>query len=245
MNREKLNAFFEENPFAKLSEVVTQLLYDEIVVLGLAPASKLNINQIATDLGISRTPVVEAINRLKAIGFVDTFDNMSGFYVTDMNLRDMIDLFNARSAIECEAAALCAERASEADIFRLETLANEFKSAIPNDGNSAKSIQDTDLPFHKLIVECSGNKYLIRSYNELLPNLTMYQSSLPKFVKSEINNPWSAQVMHQHGAIVSAIKLHIPTLARQTMAEHVKSSINFVAHSDITEDPFVTVKRSL
>lgn len=70
MNREKLESYLEKNPFAKLSDVVTQILYDEIVVLDIPPTSKLNINQIATDLGISRTPVVEAINRLQAIGFV-------------------------------------------------------------------------------------------------------------------------------------------------------------------------------
>ena len=100
MNREKLENYLEQNPFAKLSDVVTQILYDEIVVLDIPPASKLNINQIATDLGISRTPVVEAINRLQAIGFVETKPRTSGFYVTDMNLRDMIDLYDARTAIE-------------------------------------------------------------------------------------------------------------------------------------------------
>ena len=50
--------------------------------------------------------------------------------------------------------------------------------------------------------------------------------------------------MHQHGAIVSAIKLHIPSLARQSMAEHIRSSLNFVAYSDTTDDPFWIVKRS-
>ena len=101
MNREKLESYLEKNPFAKLSDVVTQILYDEIVVLDIPPASKLNINQMATDLGISRTPVVEAINRLQAIGFVETRPRTSGFYVTDMNMRDMIDLYDARTAIEC------------------------------------------------------------------------------------------------------------------------------------------------
>ena len=80
MNREKLENYLEQNPFAKLSDVVTQILYDEIVVLDIPPASKLNINQIATDLGISRTPVVEAINRLQAIGFVETKPRTSGSF---------------------------------------------------------------------------------------------------------------------------------------------------------------------
>lgn len=242
MNHERLEEYLDKNPFAKLSDVVTQILYDEIVVLDIPPASKLNINQIATDFGISRTPVVEAINRLQAIGFVEQKPGYSGFYVTDMTLRDMIDLYDARTAIECEAAALCADKASAEAIARLDSLATEFKKAVPRmDGTMLK---ETDMPFHKLIVETSGNKYLIRSYNELLPNLTMYQGSWTKFINPDHVNPWSSQVVHQHGAIVSAIKLHIPTLARQSMADHIKSSLNFMAYSDNTDDPFWIVKRS-
>ena len=79
LTAENIRRITEKNPFAKLSEVVTQILYDQIVVLDIPPASKLNINQIATDLGISRTPVVEAINRLQAIGFVETKPKASGF----------------------------------------------------------------------------------------------------------------------------------------------------------------------
>ena len=242
MNREKLESYLEKNPFAKLSDVVTQILYDEIVVLDIPPASKLNINQIATDLGISRTPVVEAINRLQAIGFVETRAHTSGFYVTDMSLRDMIDLYDARTAIECEAAALCAEKASPEQIAQMDSLAAEFKKAIPKlDGVRLK---ETDMPFHKLVVQSSGNKYLIRSYNELLPNLKMYQGSWPKFINPGSTNPWSSQVVHQHVAIVSSIKLHIPALARQAMAEHIKSSLNFIAYCDDNEDVFAKFKRT-
>ena len=241
MNREKLESYLEQNPFAKLSDVVTQILYDEIVVLDVPPASKLNINQIATDLGISRTPVVEAINRLQAIGFVETRPRSSGFYVTDMNMRDMIDLYDARTAIECEAAALCAENASPEAIAQMDSLATEFKKAVPKlDGIRLK---ETDMPFHKLIVDSCGNKYLIRSYNELLPNLKMYQGSWTKFINPGSTNPWSSQVVHQHVAIVSAIKLHIPALARQSMADHIRSSLNFVAYCDDKGDPFAIFKR--
>lgn len=241
MDRGKLQSYLEHNPFAKLGNAVTQMLYDEIVVLDIPPASKLNINQIASELGISRTPVAEAIQKLQAIGFVETHPNSSGFYVTDMTLRDMIDLYNARAAIECEAAALCAEDAPAEAIQKMEALANEFKKAIPK--NDGKTLRDTDMPFHGLIVEACGNKYLIRSYNELLPNLTMYQGSWIRFIDPEQVNPWSSQVVHQHSAIATAIKMRLPLLARQAMAEHIKSSLSFVAYSDNTPDPFWIVKK--
>ena len=123
----------------------------------------------------------------------------------------------------------------------MDSLAAEFKKAVPKlDGIRLK---ETDMPFHKLIVDSCGNKYLIRSYNELLPNLKMYQGSWTKFINPGSTNPWSSQVVHQHVAIVSAIKLHIPALARQSMADHIRSSLNFVAYCDDKGDPFAIFKR--
>ena len=164
------------------------------------------------------TPIYDRYFMMKVkIGQITAQSNIAMY--PDMNLRDMIDLYDARTAIECEAAALCAENASPEAIAQLDSLATEFKKAVPKlDGIRLK---ETDMPFHKLIVEASGNKYLIRSYNELLPNLKMYQGSWTKVINPGSTNPWSSQVVHQHVAIVSSIKLHIPTLARQTMSEHI------------------------
>jgi DNA-binding GntR family transcriptional regulator len=64
MNHEKLQKYLDQNPFAKLRDVVAQLLYDEIISLDIIPGTKLNINQIAANLGISRTPVAEAVAQL-------------------------------------------------------------------------------------------------------------------------------------------------------------------------------------
>lgn len=181
MNREKLESYLEKNPFAKLSDVVTQILYDEIVVLDIPPTSKLNINQIATDLGISRTPVVEAINRLQAIGFVETRPKASGFYVTDMNLLDMIDLYDARTAIECEAAALCADKASPEAIAQLDSLATEFKKAVPR--------MDGKKLFHNVIRECcavanakgvkmDADEFIRVDHQHIIDNISDYYPSM-------------------------------------------------------------------
>ncbi len=241
MNREKLETYLSGNPFAKLSEVVTKLLYDEIIELGLPPRSKININQIASDFGISRTPVAEAVNRLRSIGFVETHDNMSGFFVADINLRDMMELYDARSAIECEAAALCAQRITPEDLLKLENLTTDFKRAI-NTLDSA-SLLESDMAFHRLIVEASLNKYLLRSYNEIAPNLMMYQRSWISPMKSGSENPWLSQILHQHDAIVSAIKLHLPGLAREAMTDHIKSSLSFFAYSGSSDETLLNLGR--
>ena len=78
MNQQLLQERLNKNPFAKLGDVVADLLFDEIVSLNLVPATKLNINNISKELGISRTPVTEAINKLVSIGFVEVRPNASG-----------------------------------------------------------------------------------------------------------------------------------------------------------------------
>ena len=70
MEQYTLRQYMEKNPDAKLRDIVADMLYDEIVSLRIAPGAKLNVNQLASSLGISRTPVAEAIARLTDIGFV-------------------------------------------------------------------------------------------------------------------------------------------------------------------------------
>lgn len=242
MKREQFQLYLDANPGAKLRDVVSQMLYDEIVSLCIAPGTKLNVNSISSALGISRTPVAEAIMNLCEKGFVVTKPETSGFFVIDLSLRDMIDLYDVRTAIECEAAALCTERADEQTVKELDRLANEFAQCVIRkdyDGMIA-----TDMPFHGLIVKSCGNKYIQKCYSMLLPNLTMYQSSMIKFISSTDDNPWSPSVIYNHVAVVEAIKMHIPDLAKQAMADHVKSSLNFTMFSGGGTDPFSGVRKN-
>lgn len=229
MEREKLQNYLDQNPFAKLRDVVAQLLYDEIISLNITPGTKLNINQIAANLGISRTPVAEAVAQLCERGFVVTRPDAGGHFVLDLSMSDMINLYRVRAAIECEAAALCTERASSAVIAQLDTLANEFRDCVIKKDNHG--MIETDMPFHSLIVTSSRDPYVIKCYNLLLPNLTMYQASMVEFISSSRENPWSSSVSYNHTAIVSAIKMHIPDLARQAMSDHVTASLNYTMFS--------------
>ena len=70
MDQYQLKEYINANPDTKLRDLVAQLLYDEIVALRLNPGAKLNVNQISASLGISRTPVTEAIAKLSEVGFV-------------------------------------------------------------------------------------------------------------------------------------------------------------------------------
>ena len=145
MDQYRLKKYISENPDAKLRDLVTKLLYDDIVELRITPGSKLNVNQIAASLGISRTPVAEAIGKLAEVGFVISRPGQSGNFVLDLSLPDMINLYRVRSAIECEAAALCAHSADDATVRELSMLADAFKDSVLQ--RDIRGMKDTDMPF--------------------------------------------------------------------------------------------------
>jgi DNA-binding GntR family transcriptional regulator len=236
MNADKLQLYLDQNPFSKLNDVVYKLLYDEILSLNLAPSIKINIKQITESLNISRTPVVDALNRLYSIGIVEMHPDITGYFVSELSLLDMTNLYHTRAAIECEAAYRCAKKADSGVIQKLKQLATDFEKAMLR--NDRYLVRELDLPFHKIIVESCHDKYLEQSYAQLLPNLVRYQRYCTEFIHSDIDNPWSSEISHQHCAIVSAIKLHIPEMARQCMDEHINLCIYHAAFSHTGADPF-------
>ncbi len=242
MDQYKLKEYMAREPDAKLRDLVASLLYDEIVALRIAPGTRLNVNQIASSLGISRTPVAEAIAKLTDVGFVTTHPGQSGSYVLDLSLTDMISLYQVRSAIESEAAALAAYTASDADVRELTLLAEAFHDSVTR--RDIRGMKETDMPFHRLLIDSCGNPYLKQSYELLLPKLTMYQSSMVEFIGKSggENNPWMPSVKYNHTSIISAIRLRMPELARSSMAEHVSSSLAFTSLTGHGADPFAVVK---
>lgn len=243
MDKFELQKRIDENPDAKLRDIVENMMYDDIITLRIAPGSKLNINQISAAMGISRTPVSEAVASLMDRGFVTTHQGQGGCYVIDLNLVDMISLYQARSAIESEAAALCAGSADDEVVRRLNRLADAFKeSAIKRD---VRGMKDTDMPFHRMIVEHCGNPYLIQAYDNIRPKLTMYQASMLEFVAQDRNddNPFNQSVIYNHISVASAIRMRMPELARQSMADHVSASLNYTTISGQMPDPFSILQR--
>ena len=239
----KLREYMEKYPQAKLRDLVSTMLYDSIINLQLLPGTKLNVNQLASTLGISRTPVAEAVATLTEGGFVVNHPGQAGSFVLSLTLKDMISLYRARTAIECEAAAICAHSLGEDTVRELSLLAEAFKDSVLR--KDIRGMKDTDMPFHRLIINSCGNEYIIKSYEQLLPKLTMYQSSMTEFIylsESE-ENPWLPSVTYNHISVVSAIRLRLPELARQAMADHVNASLSFTSLFGDGADPFLQLEQ--
>ena len=194
MDRFQLKKLMQTHPDAKLKDLVQQLLYEDIVNLRLAPGSKLNVNQLAATLGISRTPVVEAVAGLSDIGFVVNHPGVPGSFVLDLSLTDMINLYRVRDAIESEAAYLCAHHIDDRTVIELSDLADAFRDSVLR--RDIRGMKETDMPFHRKIVDACGNPYIVQSYDLILPKLIMYQASMLEFVGKQESeeNPWMPSV---------------------------------------------------
>ena len=242
MNRYELQQRIDANPEGKLKDLVMEMLYEDIISLNIAPGSRINVNQIASSMGISRTPVAEAVAALTEAGFIVNRQETAGSFVLELSLKDMISLYQVRDAIESEAAYLCAHNADDSTIRELTRLADAFRDSVIL--HDIRGMKDTDMPFHRLIIDACGNPYLIRSYEQILPYLTRYQSSMLEFIRRSSNaqNPWFSSVQYNHVAVVSAIRLRLPELARQSMTEHIASSLNFTSLSGEGVDPFTPAK---
>ena len=124
----------------------------------------------------------------------------------------------------------------------LTLLAEAFYDSVTR--RDIRGMKETDMPFHRLLIDSCGNPYLKQSYELLLPKLTMYQSSMVEFIGKSggENNPWMPSVKYNHTSIISAIRLRMPELARSSMAEHVSSSLAFTSLTGHGADPFAVVK---
>lgn len=115
--------------YKPLRDVVFESLRKAIVEGSLKPGQRLMEVQLAEQLGVSRTPVREAIRKLELEGFVIMLPR-KGAYVADMSVKDIIDVLEVRSALEGLAANLAAERMDEKEVENLKEISESLNVAM-------------------------------------------------------------------------------------------------------------------
>lgn len=233
----------QESPFLKLGDVVYRILETAILTLELPPSSKLKINSIAEVLDVSATPVREAIEKLENAGLVigrkEKGSKYKTYSVFDIDDDDFQELFIVRKAIEGMAAYLCAQRNWSVDIEALERAVAEFTEGIHNylDGDRTfLESRDSDRVFHKIIVDSCGNRYLADTYDQLEKKLDYLSIRTCEFVATGPGKDDLNMLHVQHSAILNAIKMGFPELAREAAATHIDFCIESSMRSRYTGD---------
>ena len=158
MGQETKLAPIRLDSYQPLREVVAEALRDAIKSGTLAPGQRLMEIQLAEELGVSRTPVREAIRKLELEGYVVMMPRR-GTYVANLSIRDVNDVFEIRTALDSLACALAAERITENELESLQRLLVAIGGQI--EAGDMEKIVETDMRFHDLLYQASRNTRLV------------------------------------------------------------------------------------
>lgn len=167
---------------------------------------------IASELGVSRTPVREALRQLELEGLVEIIPN-KGAYVTGISDKDVEDIYLIRSRLEGLAARMAAEHIGEDDLTEME------EAIILAEFNLKKMkrnhVVEMDGKFHEILYRASGSRIL----NHLLSDYHQYvQSARTKSVRTHER---AQKSIEEHKAILEAIRSHNGELAEKLAHEHI------------------------
>lgn len=171
--------------------------------------------QIADLLGISRTPLRHALQRLEAQGVLVKSANRS-FQVRKVELSEYLQSLKVRELLEAEAAALCVDRVDPAAIARARETLHAVKEQQPYD-MLAHWRSDDDV--HGLVIENCGNRVMANMLHSLRASTKMFEIDR----LSERLEPDT----RQHEAILDALEARDARLARKAMAGHIRSLRQF------------------
>jgi len=192
-----------------LYEEVAELLRQRIFARELEPGSWIDELRIAEALGISRTPLREALKVLAAEGLV-TMKVRRGAYVTEVSEKDLRDVYHLLALLESDAARVVAIKASADELQQIESLHRDLEQATAD----RDRFFDINEAFHMLILELADNRWRDQMVADLRKVMKLNRHS-SLFKEGRI-----AQSLAEHSAIVQALKDRQPELAAQRMQAH-------------------------
>ncbi len=216
MARESLLPIKLDN-YKPLRELVFESLREAIINGKLAPGERLMEIQMAEEMGVSRTPVREAIRKLELEGLVVMIPR-KGAYVAGLSLKDIADVFEIRGALEGLAAELASERITDTELEELERYL--VKISEDSETGNVDKVVETDTDFHSLIYKASRNQWL----SQIIGNL---REQIQRFRTTSLSYPGRMKVaVEEHRKIVEAISIRDGELARKLAQEHIENAEN-------------------
>lgn len=200
--------------YKPLREMVFESLREAIIQGRLKPGERLMEIQLAEEMGVSRTPVREAIRKLELEGFVVMVPR-KGAYVAGISVKDIVDVFEVRAALEGLAAGLAAERITEEELEELERALVKTYEVSSYD---LEALVETDTKFHELIYRASRNERLA----QIITNLA---DQIQRFRTTSLSQPGRTKhALEEHKQIVEAISERNVELAQTLAREHIENA---------------------
>ena len=183
--------------YKPLRDVVFESLRTAILEGKLKSGQRLMEVQLAEQLGVSRTPIREAIRKLELEGLVIMLPR-KGAYVADMSFKDLIDVLEIRASLEGLAASLASGRRRDEDIEGLEKLAREFEESVKS--GDIEEVLKKDVEFHEYIFSLANNKKLYQIINSLWEQVHRFRVTYVSDYEASLS------LVEEHNKILEAIK---------------------------------------
>jgi len=203
--------------YKPLREIVFETLREAIINATLKPGERLMEIQMAEEMGVSRTPVREAIRKLELEGFVVMIPR-KGAYVAGISMKDIADVFEIRTAMEGLAAGLAAERITEEEMESLERILVKIGEYVQN--NDLEKLIEADTEFHEILFKASRNERLV----QIVSNL---REQIQRFRTASLSTPGRMKyALEEHKKIVEAVSERNVELAQALAREHIENAEN-------------------
>ena len=202
------------NEYLPLRDVVFNTLRQAILKGELAPGERLMEIQLAEKLGVSRTPIREAIRKLELEGLVLMIPR-KGAEVARISEKSMRDVLEVRRSLEELAAELACQRMDAEALKDLEDAQKAFIQAV--ESGETMTMAEADEHFHDVIYMGTGNTRLVQILNNLREQMYRYRV---EYLKDENNYP---TLMKEHKDIVEGLVRKNKTQVTETMHQHVKN----------------------
>ena len=206
---------FTEKAYAALKDVITRM-----DPYGSRAEIRLDERQLAADLGVSRTPVREALAQLEREGFVRSIPRR-GIYVVRKSKSEVIELITAWAALESMAARLATQSATNEEISALRQMFATFEGG----AQQAKldEYSEVNIEFHQAIIRMSHNRVLI----DMAENLFTHMRMIRRKTIGEMDR--ADKSIHDHMNIIEALEARDAMLAEQLTREHALGLAQHVA----------------
>ena len=207
------------NEYLPLRDVVFQTLRQAILRGELEPGERLMEIHLADRLGVSRTPIREAIRKLELEGLVVMIPRR-GAIVASITEKDLKDVLEVRRTLEVMAAEIACDRITPELLDELAEAGEEFRKL--KDSDDYTSLAAADVKFHDVIYAATDNQRLISILNNLREQMYRYRV---EYLKDEKNFPI---LIREHSQIVEGLTAKDKTMLTAAMHKHVMNQATAV-----------------
>ena len=212
-----------------ISEDLVVYLKQQIISGQLNPGDRVVETKLARELGISQTPVREALRQLQGEGIITIIPN-KGPMVCTLDMKDAFEIYSIRSMLEGLAIRLATQNVTDEDIEGLERFYNQMKDKVQDETVPVSYLLDDSFQIHETIMNFSNHSRLISMYESI-----SFQIALVNRILGSKSS--KMKEFEEHWELIDAVKRRDPDYAEDVMRKHIyRSYADFVDINSRKED---------